>query len=934
MRVSSGYTLYIPQVNNQNENYVLPDRRASLLRNKVRFHKRTVYKTGAREELRKELMASFSLSPTTSRILSSRTPTEIWRIEETIRAVIDCLLLFDTRLFDTKDEYSSKLMKHLVRKILIVGAYGTLHITKMWKEFSNFVFIRGSHGETIEDPEVSRGNLFKCLFSWPRIASLIRGEEMSRRDMTSFAHLISTRGFPPPEKKSQENSLRKFIETTQRPFEASSRHLKELRNAAIKIGRKCRKAGPGPLSAAHISMACAGSLLKTTSEGGRAVEIREAIKPILTFVPEEDECLETPLWYLRCPKGEPRWRHWCRENPYYTYQEVAWGDLKPDTLAGREVFRQGFDEALGSQILSAAYLCYKQERESGAIKDGIPTRVLAVPEPGGKNRIVTTGPWWNQVLQQGIAHVTRAFLGAHPSATAGLERGDQAWQFLFMIDRVGQKLGYVYDTVQNFYCLSSDLEEATDGIPRKVALQLYEGFLEGLGYNSGLSNIVGDLIETDRVAILPNGRREILTRGVLMGEPLTKTILTLLNLACEEIAIRSYLTIPWDAPVRKIPWRCFAVAGDDHIAFGPKDYLMEITCAHICSGSTISKQKHSISNYIVRYCEKLLFVHNMKSEFNVHTVNHNVGEYIVSPFIESIKVRLLSPCSKTIEIHNDRNSAIGKARILSKNLTWFHREFFSARWLSMVRDRFVSRMGPFMPPRTSGVFWHLMLPKGFGGLGLGLFEEADIILNRIPAPSREFVCEVLRGTATEEKKSLFDGFTKNMTYRGYELEKSELQLAEEMVINFILPMLERKEFKELYVSKISSCTISEILYKRDLRKQGYLTRDEILDKILRGFLFRDLIAGKLKPKVFRTESLIRRYAKLWDRAWDSSYPPLEVEELTKNWLIRDQPDWFNVADTAMSIEVEGTFREVTLVEEATIGLPVLSIKWEELGYLS
>jgi hypothetical protein len=691
--------------------------------------------------------------------------------------------LYNKRFF-IEDSYY-KALKHIVRKVFTVGAFNVPLVIKMWKDFVNYIFIKYSQSEVLEQPKRTKFNFFfklepiikvQCtsgrLAPWKPLlmdqgtaSEILFKEQILKQDkleLQALAHLISSRQFPTGDLKTQLRALEKFQAVVTSDYKPDATILTDIYYAARIIGRRCRKAGPGPIRSAHISMHGAGSLFYSIEEGGRAEEILDFIYPTLTRIPEEDREVSLPFIKLKEHKGVPLWRTWCRHEIYEGYPDIDFGAECPDTIGGFRAFRQGFDEAIGLQILCCAYISM---RDDTAGVSEIPIRVLAVPEPGAKTRIVTTGPFWLYVLQQSQAHVTRAFLASHPSAISGMVRADQAWHYLYQICKARPFFE------KGFACLSSDLENATDAIPRPIAQQLWRGFIEGLGYTGALLDIASDLLRKDRMCLAPN-TSFVATRGVFMGEPLAKTILTLLNLSCEEIAIRQYLNCDFETPVQ-VPWRCFSVAGDDHIAIGPKDYLRGITRAHLRAGSMISAPKHAISELVVRYCEKLLDIRNIfELSWTPKTINDSTSKYIKSPFVDSIKVRLLSPCSKNNEKYNDRNTAIGKAKSLGKTLRWLNSDLFHWKWIRMVRDRFFTRMGPLMPDLTSGVYWHLLLPEVFGGVGLWLDHDIQDLARRLPAPSRSLLQAVAlepTSSRTQELLALFKGFTSNKSYRGYSL---------------------------------------------------------------------------------------------------------------------------------------------------------------------
>jgi hypothetical protein len=855
-------------------------------------------------------------------ILSNRSVREIKRIEQTIIGIVDSLLLFDRRLFI--EQPGINLLKYIIKKIMATGTFNVPEVIKMWKSYTNHIFCEASRSETLTKPKRDSSNFFFRLDSWEKIQRIRTQELLDKKTLSELAHLISSRQLPQGDRKVELRSLSAFEEITTSKFLADSLILQDLYQASRIIGRKVRKAGPGPIRSAHISLAASGSLFNKVEEGGRAKEVLDFVIPFLSEKPLVSRTVTLPFVSLREIEGVPRWRTWCRDEPYLGDPEIEFGEYTRETLVGFEVFRQGFDDAIGEQILAASYVAMQQEMQGVSM---IPLRVLTITEPGCKARIVTTGPWWLYVLQQSQAHVTRAFLAAHPSAESGLMRTDQAWQYLYQICKARN---FFKDS---FACLSSDLTSATDAIPREVAKHLLKGFIDGIGYTGPLIDIAISLVSLDRLCLVEqNGRSFRAIRGVFMGEPLAKTILTLLNLSCEEIAIRNFLKVDFKTPVG-VSWRCFSVAGDDHIAIGPKGYLEEITRTHIRAGSLISPDKHGISNVIVRYCEKILDIRNIKNlSWTPRNINDSPELYMESPFVDSIKIRLLSPCSKSHENFNDRNTAIGKAKSLSNTLRWLHRPHFSKKWVAMVRDRFFQRMGPLLPDRSSGVYWHLLLPEYFGGLGLWIEEDIPFLPTRLPPPSRWAITQILNGTMSPENLALIKGFTTNQSYRGYELKESEISLAREFIIQSLFTSTPSGTLAEVIAKENIPTDISLKQQLSRLKKSKWFTAEELEDQVLRPFLFKEILSKEVKVSAFNTETFKGRYRRLWDLTFHGDQT-ISEETIKEVFRFKQKFLFYNTSEL-VEIPYRGTMLMLDLVEEATLGLPNLNIRWTKVGLLT
>jgi len=877
------------------------------------------------EKRRSWLQTNYGLSRKSASILLSRRKAEIKRIEDFVHGVIDTILLFDYALLRRGNDDGRKTIRYLVRTILTVGSYGVGTVMMYWKEFCNFLYNRAAQFETELPVPGPRNFFFRALKSHPKILRILEGE-MDKALCEDFAHLTSTRHLACGDHKAEKAAKRKFLQTVETPYLTDVGYLNTIHETAKRIGEKCANL-PGVRSGRpHISLNCAGSYYETVKDGGRGKEIRDAISPILKHRPTEDEKIDTPFGLLECPKGEPRWRYWARRTPYVWYPDIDFGEVITEEYFGRingeeyHLFYQGFDEFIGKQILVCAYLEYRAWSMTGL---GIPCRVLTVPEPGYKARIVTTGPFWLTVLQQSLAHLVKTYLGAHPSARSSLQKTDQAWQALYLMS------GKEYP--KDFLCLSSDLSEATDHIPKEVGVTLLSGFIEGAGIRSKMIEMCLDILRMDRTFISSEGVSEKQTRGVMMGEPLTKGVLTILNLVVEELAMRDYLQVSVTQRFYESPkWRTYHVGGDDHLAIGPKPYLDKITLHHLKCGSKISEGKHGTSAILVKYCEKVLEIRRIYQSFDVRKINDSTEHYEACPFVDSVKVRLLSPLTKSFEVSADKNVAIGKGLSLGRTLKWLNRDHFSIKWTRMVRDRFFQRMGSLLPDRSSGMYWQLLMPPWWGGLDLYFPDEIGKLHKNVPELTLSIMGGIAKGDgrAIDEAK-LLRKLLSNYSYRGYRLNESDVSVMlthlEEVVKN--PNFTESKAWWELKQEFDPDGTKSAKDIAGLIDQDGWKAEEDILDELMRPVLFREILLGKEKAKPYNTIRLKQRYATLWDRLYIGPCP-LTAEEFEKTLLGRPKGRFYKVGrPEVFHFESDRGYIYKSILDDALHGMPVLSTEY-------
>lgn len=984
---------YLPSVDPVTKNYSLPPRGASITLSLCPRGKR-LPKASSNRLLK--FLRSLGLGQSVSNVISLRSIGEIRRIEETIHGIVDSLLLFDSDVFDVKNR---QVGVRLVRTVFKVGASSLPMVIKDWKQLSNYIYIVSSGAIVDVAPVLRTGNCLAFLLRIPQVQCLLSDPKgITKRQLSSIAHLVSTRQLPSGDHRALQAARREFYELTSKPYPIDPTWLRRLEESAERIGTGLRRKDETiDKISSHISLSHAGSLNYTVAQGGRAEEIIDQLRSTLTFAPGRELCREMsnpwflitgrphsfvseefPDWTqeqsyffevtmvlgqpLLCPMGEERWRYWFR-SPKDTRDQFqqslndlthkdAFGAQTTKVLMKRkdpnddptigprqedQVYRCGFDHAIGNQIYAVAFL----EAECHfLLEDTIPIRFLSVPEPGYKTRIVTTGPFWVQTLGQPIGHVFREFLERIPEAEAGLRKADQAWQF------VQRAYGL---SMTDPLTLSSDLKNATDAIDPSIGVGLLRGFAKGLGVHDNQAvqtvlRIVGTPRRTS-TSFYEGGRLVNLSwtlqRGVLMGEPTTKSILTLLNLCCEEIARRDFLRPkageqlsgpdPLD-PTPRPSWWIFAIGGDDHIAMGPEEYLDNITGNLRLSGCIISPTKHAKSRTYVMYCEKVVEVRKIPgfTREQCKRINTSTDAYEASPMVDSVKVRLLSPCSKSIEVGNEKNVGIGKGKSLSASINYLNRDHFPWKWLSMVRDRFFARMGALFPSRYSGVYWHLLLPTRFGGLGLLLEEDLEVIWRKLPPPSRRLVYDVGDDLAEADMVKDFSAFTSNTTYRGYR-QTSLMERVDTELLPLIQRKMERKPWKQLLIEN-DMLDLHPFKAAKLLAGKGWVSDKGLKETLFRPILFSNILGGQAKPVPYNTMSFKHRYAILWDKYYlgpDLEYDdecPMGLDRLKEAIFRKDTGYLYLKSSIPVAITMtNGSVVSIPWIESIPIGLPELVV---------
>jgi len=906
------------------------------------------------------------------KVLLSRNVHYLKRLDQQVAGIVDSLMLYDFNLFSISNQ---KSMRKLLLKLYSIGSFngGISLIADYWKAFTNFVYIRTCKLEVNENPHLQVENVFRRLLTYPPLLRSMENGLTCKPEASGIAHLLSTRQLVPGDDKVMEKAMWQFLETTSKPATLSEDAESVFYQEGYAIARYLTPLIPkGILEVTpHMSMNNAASFDSSVEDGGRASDIVKCIYKWLIVVPHYDETIFTPLGALKCPGGYARWRSWCRKTVLIKDELTSVFVSNDDFLRVKEKdFTNtvadrlwGADEVLGLQILNIAYLeaiASGYMSEKGIVLKPLLARVICVPEPGNKSRIVTTTMWWNNVLQQPIGHLLRKTLEFHSAAKAGLKRTDQAWQFVKIPPNVDLSL-----CGEDFYALSSDLKEATDALDPKLMEIMLQAYFIGLGISGPLIDTAISLVTSPRKFLtgdifIPNFPLFwIKVRGVMMGEAMTKGILALYGLVCEQAALRQFLGSP--TYIVSPPWRYFAIGGDDHLVVGPKAYCSAVTERHLKSGSKLSAGKHGLSSLAVKYCERLIIVKSLQTfKYDYKDFNTFRWEY---PFVDSIKVRLLAPSSTTVVTRDDHNAAIGKGTSLGATFQYLP-DYLDRKWRVIVRERFFVRMGSYLP-KKGGVhkrlFYQLLLPQSLGGLGLYINDdEFALALNNAPlilkfllycAQHKEELQDVDyfldRGLSILRKWLTYGSFRaytsdsfEGETIRAYDLEQA------------IRDTLECCTYWEA-VANLSPIERNQVFVNDSIRIRGLMPIADLVLLLQKGYLFQNILLGTAEQNSFKTMNLSLRYEKIWSIVEKCTIPLLsqiisvldyqdDLVVLDPKFFARykkeqnnsllyvqvDKPiiiDYFSIADNKQ-IHIENS-----VLETVTNGLPLLSIKLSEVA---
>lgn len=180
-------------------------------------------------------------------------------------------------------------------------------------------------------------------------------------------------------------------------------------------------------------------------------------------------------------------------------------------------------------------------------------------------------------------------------------------------------------------------------------------------------------------------------KGVLMGDPGSKIILTILT-KCVDSASRGVLFGP---ELRAHP---FQTAGDDQICIGSIDYLRKFKQLAPRFSVVPSEEKWGIFRRAAPFCEQAV----TRGKFDKKQLFK-----APEPMLDFLKCRLLSRESKLgMGVPDqDTNPAIGKCFQFSRMLSWIPEKDFPKGKVEMALKLFVRNLWNFLPRD-----FHLGLP--------------------------------------------------------------------------------------------------------------------------------------------------------------------------------------------------------------------------------
>jgi hypothetical protein len=581
---------------------------------------------------------------------------------------------------------------------------------------------------------------------------------------------------------------------------------------------------------------------------------------------------------------------------------------------------------------------------------------------------------------QPFSHQTTGYLAVLPEARAGLGAAAQGFEY-------AKELGFkpaMVNSQSGLYFGSSDLKEATDYCDHKISKTLLEGFYDGIGkyntYYGGENDQSGvkylhpyiqtsiNLLCSARIVEYPlTGNLITSSRGILMGDPGAKAVLTLYNICAEEEAFLrwyTYTTLQEELTIvvlstrsAKTFWRQFRCAGDDYLAFGPLYYIRCISTIHERNGLCVNKEQTFVSKRGGFYCEEALLRthHNRLSMKGIldkrgKPLNFVSCTYKEKVHVDSIMMRLMSTtrkeCGTGPNDSQEVNPAIGKGGHMLKKLRWMPTGWKNV--LIQFVSRWRARMDHHIPPVESTFQY---LPVSVGGLNFPtedpLNMDWDWIWKGLHPLHRSAISLCLKGKSTVWINRTLSRFGSNQRNRGIDLSN---QIIEDEIIALL------QKFDQDDVGEEDSNTLCTAAYAQEIVRigmqipkekwivmrhwdrsklmtsAGFIPLKTALRSIERPYIFRRILSGEnvttrrrfnLTPWAIRYKTLITDLTRLNVVELSQGFNTLDEvidDQILQKWFktnseVYVRKDSMPTEVASLRIQINGRFGSFNLLKE-------------------
>jgi hypothetical protein len=291
-------------------------------------------------------------------------------------------------------------------------------------------------------------------------------------------------------------------------------------------------------------------------------------------------------------------------------------------------------------------------------KDVLKANVVAVRE-NGKARVVLSGSFWKDAALQPFSHITIHLIKRFQNLRSGLQAGRLGWRY---IEKIQHEAGDVDGTNWIFeskvYMYTTDWKRATDG-PSQDAAGVTLELLQHCGLDARTIEIIR-LYWCSPKEIYHRGKHVgTLRRGIPMGDPLTKTNLSLAHPICDLYARRKTASLSKEEG-----------NGDDTVAICDDP---EYARAHLEAAQMLGYDPSPLDDVVTEdwgtYCEE--WFHIPVSHVNTCKWATRFKNSKLLPYLDVPKIRTMIATAKDREDFS--SDPKGKVTLLGHDEEYFNR---------------------------------------------------------------------------------------------------------------------------------------------------------------------------------------------------------------------------------------------------------------------
>jgi len=341
----------------------------------------------------------------------------------------------------------------------------------------------------------------------------------------------------------------------------------------------------------------------------------------------------------------------CRESP--RRNEGKFGYLK-ELVRDLDITIPPLSEGIPGTLGNLLWPLAKEKLDKDP-DQALAVNVAAVRE-NGKARVVTSGSFWKDIMLQPFSHITIHLIKTISNLRSGLQAGRLGYRF---IEKIWFGPGSPYNFILKLgaFLFSTDWAKATDAPTHAMGRDVVGRLLRKCGLDDESLAYVLSYWLGEKTLYYGGKPVGTLVNGIPMGDPLTKTCLSLAHPICDR-----YATLKTGA---------LAIEegnGDDTIVITDNS---EYAIAHMEASEMLGYERSPMDESLSRtwgtYCEEYFYL--PVSHVNTCQWGNRFQNSLLLPYLDIVKLRIVIATEKDREDFSSDPS--GKATMLGHDGEYF-----------------------------------------------------------------------------------------------------------------------------------------------------------------------------------------------------------------------------------------------------------------------